>query len=85
MTRMAKYRFNTLRIASHVFSKVTADVVSRVFLRKNAIRGYQEGKPQRLLYLEGERFIEERSIIRRLRSTRTRGYRCWGKHLVIMP
>jgi FkbM family methyltransferase len=62
----ALYRFNTLRIASRVFSNVTADVVSRDFFGRTLYVDIKRGNLQRLLYLEGERFIEERSIIRRL-------------------
>jgi FkbM family methyltransferase len=62
----ALYRFNTLRIASRVFSNVSADVVSRDFCGRTLYVDIKRGNPQRLLYLEGERFMEERSIIRRL-------------------
>ena len=62
----ALYRFNTLRIASHVFSNVSPEVVSRAFFGRTLYVDTKRGNPQRLLYLEGERFIEERSIIRRL-------------------
>jgi len=62
----ALFRFNTLRIASRVFSNVSADVVSRDFCGRTLYLDVNRGNPQRLLYLEGERFIEERSIIMRL-------------------
>jgi FkbM family methyltransferase len=62
----ALYRFNTLRIASRVFSNVSADVLSRDFCGRTLYVDIKRGNPQRLLYLEGERFIEERSIVRRL-------------------
>jgi FkbM family methyltransferase len=60
------YRFNTLRIANRVFSSVSDEVVSRHFYGKTLYLNVSRGNPQRLLYLEGERFVEERDIIRQL-------------------
>jgi FkbM family methyltransferase len=60
------YRFNTLRLATRVFSNAPDQVLSRRFYGRTLHLNVSRGNPQRLLYLEGERFIDERDIVRRL-------------------
>src|ERR1700733_4298622 len=60
------YRFNTLRIATHVFADMSGQIVSRRFYGRKLYVDVSRGNPQRLLYLEGERFIAEREIVRGL-------------------
>ena len=60
------YRFNGLRIARRVFSHGSTHFLKRRFYGKTLHLNIDRGNPQKLLFLEGERFIEEREIVRRL-------------------
>jgi hypothetical protein len=57
----ALYRFNTLRIASRVFSNVSADVLSRDFCGRTLYVDIKRGNPQRLLYLARGRALYSRA------------------------
>jgi FkbM family methyltransferase len=61
------YRFRTAQRAERLFrgAKETS-VVSRPFFGRTLYLDVGRGNPQRLLFLEGERFVEERLIIRQL-------------------
>jgi FkbM family methyltransferase len=65
-TLSSLYRFNTLRIATHVFANTSGQVVSRRLYGRTLHLDVSRGNPQRLLYLEGERFIAEQEIVRGL-------------------
>jgi FkbM family methyltransferase len=56
------YRFNTLRIADRLFSDASG-ILPRAFFGKTLYVDTGRGNPQRLLYLEGERFVAERKIV----------------------
>jgi len=56
------YRFHTLRIAGRLFSGVSG-VTPRAFFGRTLYVDTSRGNPQRLLYLEGERFVTERRIV----------------------
>ncbi len=61
------YRFNTLRISSLLLQNISERcLINRRLFGRNLEVDISRGNPQRLLYLLGERFIEERHIVKKL-------------------
>jgi FkbM family methyltransferase len=61
------WRFHTLLLADRLFAGLTASrVLERPLFGLRLRVDVARGNPQRLLYLEGERFMPERDVVRRL-------------------
>jgi FkbM family methyltransferase len=61
------WRFHTLPLADRLFAEVSSPhVLERSLFGFRLCVDVARGNPQRLLYLEGERFMPERGIVRRL-------------------
>jgi FkbM family methyltransferase len=61
------WRFHTLPLAERLFAGVAAPhVLERSLFGLRLRVDVARGNPQRLLYLEGERFMPEREVVRRL-------------------
>ncbi|HEY2290911.1 MAG TPA: FkbM family methyltransferase [Thermoanaerobaculia bacterium] len=65
--RASLWRFHTLPLADRLFAGVAAaHVLERSLFGLRLRVDVARGNPQRLLYLEGERFMPEREVVRRL-------------------
>lgn len=60
------WRFRTLDTATHVFAGVDAPILERRFASGKLVVDVRRSNVQRLLYLEGERFVAERHLVRSL-------------------
>ena len=60
------YRLNTLRLATAIFSGVSSPtVVKRRFYGRSLVLDVSRANPHKLLWLEGERFVQERFLLQR--------------------
>jgi FkbM family methyltransferase len=65
--RAALWRFHTLALAHRIFDGLPAPaILTRPFCGRTLFVDVARGNPQRLLWLEGERFVAERRLLRRL-------------------
>lgn len=65
--RAALWRFHTLALAHRIFDGLPAPaVLTRPFCGRTLFVDVARANPQRLLWLEGERFVTERRLLRRL-------------------
>jgi FkbM family methyltransferase len=65
--RTSLWRFHTLPLADRLFAGVASPhVLERSLFGLRLRVDVARGNPQRLLYLEGERFMPEREVVRRL-------------------
>lgn len=59
------YRLNSLRLANVLFHDLnSATVIRRRFFGKNLVLDVSRANPQKLLWLQGERFVQERSLLK---------------------
>lgn len=65
--RAALWRFHTLALAHRIFDGLPAPyILARPFCGRTLYVDVARANPQRLLWLEGERFVGERQLLRRL-------------------
>ena len=65
--RAALWRFHTLGLADRIFGGLPAPyILARPFCGRTLYVDVARANPQRLLWLEGERFVGERRLLRRL-------------------
>src|ERR1041384_6865770 len=61
------YRLNTLRLAGMIFRGVTSPtLVKRRYFAKSLVLDVSRSNAQQLLWLQGQRFVQESQLFRRL-------------------